>query len=235
MIQQGHTQPWIERLPMPAAASMTDAQRVAAQALIDGPRKAVAGPFIPLLQSPVLMERIGSLGEYLRFDSAIDPRVRELLTCVVARHVGKQFEWVLHAGLAVKAGVSAEAIEALRVGRRAAPLADDEQLALDFALELLQNARREPAHLYAAAEAQLRPTHGGRTQRAGRLLHDGLLGHERGSHTDEAHRRAGSAGRVPAVGRRGPAALAAAPGRGAWSGLSCNQQAQSRRSRGQGP
>ena len=153
MIQQGHTQPWIERLPMPAAASMTDAQRVAAQALIDGPRKAVAGPFIPLLQSPVLMERIGSLGEYLRFDSAIDPRVRELLTCVVARHVGNQFEWVLHAGLAVKAGVSAEAIEALRLGRRAAPLADDEQLALDFTLELLlSNGVSQPT--YAAAETR---------------------------------------------------------------------------------
>jgi 4-carboxymuconolactone decarboxylase len=153
MIQQGHTQPWVERLPMPAAESMTDGQRAAAQALIDGPRKAVFGPFVPLLQSPVLMERVGSLGEYLRFDSAIDARVRELVTCAVARHVGNQFEWVLHAAAAVKAGVSAEAIEALRLGRRAAPLADDEQLALDFALELLQrHGVSQPT--YAAAEAR---------------------------------------------------------------------------------
>jgi 4-carboxymuconolactone decarboxylase len=153
MIQQGHTQPWVERLPMPPAESMTDAQRAAAQALIDGPRKAVFGPFIPLLQSPVLMERIGSLGEYLRFDSAIDARVRELVTCAVARHVGNQFEWVMHAAAAVKAGVRSEAIEALRLGRRAAPLADDEQLALDFALEQLQNnGVSQPT--YAAAETR---------------------------------------------------------------------------------
>ena len=65
MIEQGHTQPWAERLPMPSAESMSDAQRAAAQCLIDGPRKAVFGPFIPLLRSPVLMERIGTLGEYL--------------------------------------------------------------------------------------------------------------------------------------------------------------------------
>ena len=153
MFQQSHTHPWAERLPMPAADAMTDAQRAAAQALIDGPRKAVFGPFVPLLQSPVLMERIGSLGEYLRFDSALDARVRELVTCAVARHVGNQFEWVLHAAAAVKAGVSAEAIEALRLGRRAQPLAQDEQLALDFALELLQHhGVSEPT--YAAAEAR---------------------------------------------------------------------------------
>ena len=153
MLQQGYTQPWAERLPMPSADSMTDAQRAAAQALIDGPRKAVFGPFIPLLQSPVLMERIGSLGEYLRFDSPLDPRVRELVTCAVARHVGNQFEWVVHAAAAVKAGVSADAIEALRLGRRAAPLAEDEQLALDFALELLQtNGVSEPT--YAATQSR---------------------------------------------------------------------------------
>lgn len=153
MFEQGHTRPWAERLPMPAAEAMTAAQRAAAQALIDGPRKAVFGPFIPLLQSPVLMERIGSLGEYLRFDSQLDARVRELVTCAVARHVGNQFEWVLHATAAVKAGVSADAIEALRLGRRAAPLADDEQLALDLAQELLHHhGVSEPT--YVAAEAR---------------------------------------------------------------------------------
>ena len=153
MFQQGNTQPWAERLPLPANESMTDAQRKAAQAIIDGPRKAVFGPFVPLLQSPALMERIGSLGEYLRFDSPLEPRVRELVTCAVARHVGNQFEWVVHAPAAVKAGVSTDAIEALRLGRRAVPLAGDEQLALDFAQELLQHhGVSEPT--YAAAVAQ---------------------------------------------------------------------------------
>jgi 4-carboxymuconolactone decarboxylase len=153
MLEQGHTHPWAERLPMPPADTLSEAQRKAAQTLIDGPRKGVFGPFIPLLQSPVLMERIGSLGEYLRFDSQLDARVRELVTCAVAREVGNQFEWLLHAQAAVKAGVSAEAIEALRLGRRAAPLADDEQLALDFALELLRHhGVSEPT--YAAAEAR---------------------------------------------------------------------------------
>jgi 4-carboxymuconolactone decarboxylase len=117
--------------------SLDAAQKAAAQTLIDGPRKGVYGPFLPLLRSPVLLERVGKVGEYLRFESVLDARVRELATCVAARHVSNQFEWVMHAPLAVKAGVSAEAIEALRQGARTHPLAPDEQDAVDFAQELL--------------------------------------------------------------------------------------------------
>ena len=41
-----------ERLPLPPMEALDDAQRAAAQALIDGPRKAVYGPFVPLLRVP---------------------------------------------------------------------------------------------------------------------------------------------------------------------------------------
>lgn len=136
-LPQGYAGTGAERLPLPADADMTPAQREAAQALIDGPRKGVYGPFLPLLRSPVLLDRVARTGEYLRFDSVLDARVRELATCAVARHVSNQFEWQMHAPLAVKAGVAAQAIEALRVGARPTTLAADEEIALDFARELL--------------------------------------------------------------------------------------------------
>jgi 4-carboxymuconolactone decarboxylase len=50
---QGYARDAAERLPMPAEATMTPAQRDAAEALINGPRKGVYGPFLPLLRSPV--------------------------------------------------------------------------------------------------------------------------------------------------------------------------------------
>ena len=50
---------------------MTEAQRAAADELIAGPRKAVKGPFIPLLRSPELMARLQRVGEYLRFRSTV--------------------------------------------------------------------------------------------------------------------------------------------------------------------
>ena len=74
-------------------------------------------------------------------------------TCAVARHVSNQFEWVMHAPLAVKAGVSAEAVEALRQGARPQPLAADEQDAFDFTQELLAtHGVSDPT--YAAALAR---------------------------------------------------------------------------------
>ncbi len=136
-LRQGASQPWRDRLPMPPMDSLSPEQRAAAEALIAGPRKGVYGPFLPLLRSPQLLDRVAKVGEYLRFDSVLDARVRELCTCAAARHVGNQFEWQMHAPLAVKAGVSAAAIDLLRQGARVRGLAPDEDLALAFTQELL--------------------------------------------------------------------------------------------------
>ncbi|MBX3605413.1 MAG: carboxymuconolactone decarboxylase family protein [Piscinibacter sp.] len=134
---QGYARDALERLPMPPAGALDEAQRAAAQALIDGPRQGVYGPFLPLLRSPALLERVAALGEQLRFRSVLDGRVRELVTCVVARHLSNQFEWVMHAPLAIKAGVAPAALEALRQGARPRGLAPDEEDAVDFVRELL--------------------------------------------------------------------------------------------------
>jgi 4-carboxymuconolactone decarboxylase len=151
-LPQGYAHPGGERLPLPADDTMSDAQRSAAQALIASPRKGVYGPFLPLLRSPVLLDRVAKMGEYLRFESVLDARVRELVTCAVARHVSNQFEWTMHAPLAVKAGVAAEAIDALRLGARPKSLRQDEEAAFEFAAELLRtHGTSDPT--YAAALA----------------------------------------------------------------------------------
>ena len=137
LLGQGHARGATERLPLPALNSLDEAQRAAAQALIDGPRKGVYGPFVPLLRSPVLLDRMAKVGEYLRFDSVLEPRLRELASCVAARHVSNQFEWSMHAPLALRAGVAPEAIEALRQGATPRALAPDEQDTINFLHELL--------------------------------------------------------------------------------------------------
>src|SRR3954469_22083111 len=109
-----HTQ----RLPLPSLDAMNDLQRAAANELIAGPRKGVKGPFIPLLRSPELMSRLQKVGEYLRFNSALPPRITEFATLLVSRSWSQQFEWATHVPLALKAGTSEETIEAIRDGRR---------------------------------------------------------------------------------------------------------------------
>lgn len=152
-VRQGSGEPWRERLPMPAADVMDAQQREAADALIAGPRKGVYGPFLPLLRSPRLLERVAAVGEYLRFDSVLEARIRELVTCAAARHVTNQFEWRMHEPLALKAGVSPATLVALRAGARAKNLPADEEVALDFSAEVLNRHGVSDA-TYEAAAAQ---------------------------------------------------------------------------------
>ncbi|MES2386280.1 MAG: carboxymuconolactone decarboxylase family protein [Pseudomonadota bacterium] len=134
---QGFSSTPRQRLPMMAAQDMTPAQRASADELIAGPRKAVLGPFIPLLRSPELMARVGKVGEYLRFDCLLDVRIRELAMCLVARQLSNQFEWLVHAPLALKAGVAQAVLDAVEVGRYPHSAAADEAAAIDFVTELL--------------------------------------------------------------------------------------------------
>ena len=127
-----------ERMPMIARDAMNDAQRKAADDLIAGPRKGVKGPFVALLRSPELMDRLQRVGEYLRFGSALDPRLNEFVMAVVAREWTNHVEGTVHAALAAKAGVAKETLEAVREGRRPDTMAADEALVFDFAQELLR-------------------------------------------------------------------------------------------------
>lgn len=149
-VPQGFGSTAQDRLPLMPREAMSPAQRDAADALIAGPRKAVFGPFVPLLRSPELMSRVGKLGEYLRFESTLPERIRELVTCFTARHVSNQFEWLMHAPLARKAGVQPATLEAIAAGRQPRDVPGDEAAALDFTAELLRQHGVSDAS-YAAA------------------------------------------------------------------------------------
>ncbi len=129
--------PRVERLRALDLDEMTAAQRAVAEELIRGPRKGVKGPFIALLRSPELLDRVAKVGEHLRFHSALDPRINEFVTMVVARHLTNQFEWAVHVPLALKAGLAPETAAAVAESRRPDAMAVDEALAYDFAVELL--------------------------------------------------------------------------------------------------
>jgi MFS family permease len=118
--------------------AMTDAQRKAAAALTAGPRGGVRGPFVPLLRSPELLDRLQRVGEYLRYHTALPRRVTELVVLVVARDWTQQFEWLVHAPLAVEAGLDPAAVMDLAAGRRPSRIAEDEGIAYDLCDELLR-------------------------------------------------------------------------------------------------
>jgi len=144
-----------DRMPPLDPATMTPAQSEAAQALAAGPRGGVKGPFIPLLRSPQLMDRLQKVGEYLRFHSALPARISELVVLAVARQWTQQFEWFVHVPLALDAGVKRETIASLADGRRPDAMAADEEIAYDFCIELVQTKGVAEA-TYRRAIAQFR-------------------------------------------------------------------------------
>lgn len=125
-----------DRMPPLEPARMTQSQKQAADELAAGPRGGVKGPFIALLRSPELMDRLQKVGEYLRFKSSLEPRISEFLMCAVSRDWTQQFEWFVHLPLALKAGVKPQTLQSLAEGRRPAGMAEDEEIAYDFRDEL---------------------------------------------------------------------------------------------------
>ena len=127
-----------ERLPPLTLEQMNEAQRKAAAELAAGPRGGVKGPFVPLLRSPLLMDRLQKVGEYLRFQSVLPKHIAEFTMLVVSRHWTQQFEWAVHHPLAIEAGIPPTVVAALGEGRRPQGMAPDVETAYDFCEELFR-------------------------------------------------------------------------------------------------
>jgi len=125
-----------DRMPPLPADSMDEKQRKAAEELTRGPRGGVKGPFVAALRSPELVDRLGRLGEYLRFGSSLQPRIGEFVMLIVSREWTNQFEWAVHAPLALENGVKQGVLDALAEGRRPEGMAADEETAYEICDEL---------------------------------------------------------------------------------------------------
>jgi 4-carboxymuconolactone decarboxylase len=130
----------------------TDAQRAAAHDIVNGPRGALYGPFVPLLRSPELMGYAQRLGEYLRYRSAIGVRLSELAILVTAREWDQQVEWAIHAPIARQVGIPPDVIDAIAQRRRPPAMLIDEAVVYDFCVELHRD-KRVSDRVYADALA----------------------------------------------------------------------------------
>jgi len=94
------------------------------------------GPTAIWSRSPELCRAALDFGDFIRFRSTVDPRVRELSICVTAAHYSSENEWAAHAPQAERAGVPPHVLEAIHAGQ--VPQFDDErdELAWQVATEL---------------------------------------------------------------------------------------------------
>jgi 4-carboxymuconolactone decarboxylase len=124
------------RLPPIAGAQMTPAQREAVDAFKSARGTEISGPFYPLLRSPELMTRTRAMGDYLRYKSALPPRLSEFVILLTAREWSQQYEWNAHYPIALKAGVKPEIANAIAEGRTPAAMSEEETILYDFCREL---------------------------------------------------------------------------------------------------
>jgi 4-carboxymuconolactone decarboxylase len=114
------------------------------------------GPAGIQLYSPQAGEHLGALNRYLRFQSGIAPRVREIAILTVAREMDSQFEWVAHEPEALKEGVEPAVIDVIRHRRSTAGLAETEATVIELGRQIFRDLKVTP-QTFATARALFGP------------------------------------------------------------------------------
>lgn len=126
------------RLPVIKPDEM-NARQQEISARIAGRRGAVRGPFQVWIQSPELCDRVEALGAFVRFESSLPLRLRELSLLLAARHWDAQYSWNAHVDKAVDAGIPAEAVRAIAERREPTFDREEDTAFYQFCHELLED------------------------------------------------------------------------------------------------
>jgi 4-carboxymuconolactone decarboxylase len=115
-----------------------------------GKRGRMPAPLRAWLHSPELGRRAQRLGEFVRFDTILGPKLSELAVLVTARFWTSHYEWFIHRRQALEAGLDPAVIEA--VARRQTPSFDDPaaKAVYDYAIAL-HHTHTAPETVHAAA------------------------------------------------------------------------------------
>src|SRR3954466_14132486 len=141
-----------DRLPPIPPDRLTAAQKQAIAEFKAARGGAISGPFVPLLRSPEVMTRARAMGDYLRYKSALPPRLSEFVILITARRWTQQYEWNAHQPLALQGGVKADVVKSIAEGRRPEHMAADEEAIYTLVDEVERNRSVSDA-TYATAVA----------------------------------------------------------------------------------
>ena len=124
------------RFPQLTMAQSNDAQRPLAEAIMKISAVGIAGPYNPMLRSPVFGQKMFDLLDYLRWHTSVPLRLNEFAILITGRLWRSQVMWYAHDPLAVKAGLAPQSIADLKANRRPANMQPDEAAVYDFVMEL---------------------------------------------------------------------------------------------------
>lgn len=104
-------------LPFIDPANLTPEQTEIYDVIAGGARGGVRGPFRVLLHSPALTARLEKVGSYLRYESSLPARARELAIMMVSSHHRCDAEWTSHLKIALDSGVPEALLADIAAGR----------------------------------------------------------------------------------------------------------------------
>src|SRR6195952_6064160 len=105
------------RFPQLTLDQLNEAQKPLGEQVMKVSSVGIAGPYNPMMRSPVLGQRLLDLFHYLRWETSVPTKLNEFAILIIGRQWRSQVEWYAHAPLAAKAGLSPEIIADLKAGR----------------------------------------------------------------------------------------------------------------------
>ena len=124
------------RFPQLVLDQLNEQQKPLADQIVKVSSVSIGGPYNLLLRSPVLGQRMFDLFDYLRWKTSVPTRLNEFAILIIGRQWRSQIEWLAHAPIAAKAGLSADIIAELKTNKRPSDMAEDEAVVYDFVTEL---------------------------------------------------------------------------------------------------
>ena len=126
------------RIKMLTQAEMNDDQRRVYESAVAGRRGHAPAPLVAWLGSPELADRAQKLGEFVRYQTTLPPRLSELAILITARHWTAQYEWFAHKQEALKARLDPAVIDDIACRRQPRLENRDERVVYDFTVSLIE-------------------------------------------------------------------------------------------------
>jgi 4-carboxymuconolactone decarboxylase len=124
------------RFPLLTMDQLDEKQKPLGEQVMKVSSVGLAGPYNPMMRSPVLGQKLFDLFAYLRWDTSVPTKLNEFAIIIIGRQWRSQVEWYAHAPLAQKAGLSPDIVAELKANKRPSNMAEDEATVYDFVTEL---------------------------------------------------------------------------------------------------
>jgi 4-carboxymuconolactone decarboxylase len=141
------------RLPLLEREDMRDEEHAQIYDTLAGPDGTLRrGTLATALYSPATAAALGRIHDYLRTESALGPRLFELLNLIAAREMNLAYEWSTHEAAALQAGLPPAVIDVVRLNEATSALSNFDTLIVDFGRQLFRSRQVSSATFAALVQ-----------------------------------------------------------------------------------